>query len=131
MLGVTGTQDADILMVSGAADHLRGRRNGVNVLHHLDAGLFAWPVGGWLLRQAGTAIYPGNHRQGRNHCALSGSICMTDDAELSAVEPPGYCPILRSWSLPPASSNRASRRRWPGHRPARSGFTRSSMMAIG
>ena len=31
MLGVTGTQDADILMVSGAADHLRGRRNGVNV----------------------------------------------------------------------------------------------------
>ena len=39
--------------------------------------------------------------------------------------------ILRSWSFPPASSSRASRRRWPGHRPARCGFTKSSMTDTG
>jgi hypothetical protein len=36
------------------------------------------------------------------------------------VEQPGHCPILRPWSsrggVPPASSNRASRRGWIGHR---------------
>lgn len=33
----------------------------------------------------------------------------------------GSCPILSPWSsgVPPASSNRASRRRLRGHRPAR------------
>ena len=52
-----------------------------------------------------------------------------------AVEPPGCCSILLPWfrsvDAPPASSNRACRRRWPGRRPARSGFTKSSMTAIG
>ena len=42
---------------------------------------------------------------------------MTDDAELSAVEPPDYSPILRPWSFPPASSNRDCRPRWRGHLP--------------
>jgi CspA family cold shock protein len=46
------------------------------------------------------------------------------------LEPPPYPPPMIVAVLP-VSSNRACRRRWPSHRPARSGFTRSSTTAIG
>ena len=51
-----------------------------------------------------------------------------------AVEPPGCCSILLPWfrsvDAPPASSNRACRRRWPGRRPACSGFTKSTAATV-
>ena len=38
---------------------------------------------------------------------------------------------LSSRGVPPASSHRANRRRWRGHRPARAGFMKSNTTAIG